>query len=165
MNSIVRALNKYSSKQIKSTNKPMRKKNTKPEKEVEKAVTRWLKDNGFSCNVVDSKAVYSTSSGRYMNGKTDMGFSDIVGCTPNGLAVYIELKAKGKRSTLKIHQYDFLLNKINHGAFAVCVDSVDCLVDIVSKFRHCSYENRIKLLTDHLPKKKRDRVEPKSFLD
>jgi hypothetical protein len=108
--------------------KPQRsRKNAKPEKEVEKQIMPWLEVNGFSCHVIESKAVYSAGAGRYLRGQADQGFSDIVGCDENGIAAFIELKALGKCSTLKRHQFDFLKSKIDRGAFAVCVDSAEML--------------------------------------
>lgn len=165
--SAMRALNKYSQKQIKSTKKSKSKKRTglSPEKTVEKEVMKWIKDQGFSCNVVEAKAIYSPTAGQYLRGQTDAGFPDIAGCTPHGLGCFIELKAKGKRSTLKEHQRQFLIEKINRGAFAVCVDSVDCLRDIINRIKGSSYDQRKDLLLDHLPKKRKPREEEPSFLD
>ncbi len=111
-----------------------RRKNEKPEFEVKKAVMGWLRANGFSCHVIESKAVFSVAAGRYMGGQTDAGVSDIFGVAPGGLAVFIELKAPGKRATLRPGQRAFLTDKIRFGSFAVCVDSVDCLREIWEKF-------------------------------
>ena len=158
--SALRALKIYSEKQIKSTKKRKKRKGPSPEKLVEKQVMNWLNDNGFSCNVIEAKAVFNVHSGRYLRGQTDAGFPDIAGCTPQGLGCFIELKAKGKRSTLKEHQRAFLVDKINKGAFSVCVDSVDCLRDIVNRIKICKTKNeRVELLLNHLPKKRVTRVE------
>jgi hypothetical protein len=163
--SAMRALLSYNKKQIKKSVKKKKKRTgVTPEKMVEKDVMHWLSTNGFSCNVVESKAVYSAQSGRYLRGQTDAGFPDICGCSPNGLGVFIELKAKGRRSTLKDHQRAFLIDKINRGAFAVCVDSVDCLRDISLKFKHSDHEARKELLLNHLPVKKKAKEEL-SFFD
>lgn len=165
-NSAMRALLSYNKKQIKKSVKRKKKRSgPSPEKIVEKSVMNWLNSQGFSCNVIEAKAVYNAQAGRYLRGQTDAGFPDIAGCTPNGLGCFIELKAKGKRSTLKEHQREFLINKINCGAFAVCVDSDECLADIVSKFKSCTIDKRKKLLLDHLPKKRKPRGEEPSFLD
>jgi len=110
-----------------SPKKP-RTKNAKPEFELKKLIMKWLVDNGFNCNVVESKAVFSAAAGGYIRGQTDAGFSDIVGVCPYaGVACFIELKAPGKRSTLKEHQRQFLLDKARWFSFAVCVDSVELL--------------------------------------
>jgi len=167
-NSIKSALTKYSQKQIKSNKK--KKKSTKrkgiaPEKQVEKEVMPWLKLNGFSCNVVESKAVYNPMLNRYVRGQTDAGFPDIAGCTPYGYGAFIELKAKGTRRTLKEHQRAFLIEKIECGAFAVCVDGVECLREIYIKCSGLSKDERVKLLKDHLPKKRVSKADDKSFFD
>ena len=128
-NSTKASLHKYLDKHAKEFDPSRRrkKKNNRPEKEVEKEVMEWLKRNDFSCHVVESKAVFSASAGIFLHSQADPGMSDIIGCTPDGMGCFIELKAKGKKSTLKMHQRKFLLSKIARGAFSVCVDSVEYL--------------------------------------
>jgi hypothetical protein len=113
-----------------------RRKNQKPELEVQRQVLAWLKEHGFSCHVVESKATYNRTASRYVSSKTTPGFSDITGVTPNGVGCFIELKAPGRRSTLRHAQRAFLTDKIQLGAFAVCVDSVSCLEQIWNAFEH-----------------------------
>lgn len=127
------ALLNHHKKQLKQIKKRS-KKNNKPEKIVEKDVMHWLKTMGFDCNVVESKAVYSQKAGIYLHSQTDPGFSDIAGNNDNGLSVYIELKAKDRRSTLKEHQRQFLIRKINTNCFAVCVDSAERLENFYKKW-------------------------------
>jgi hypothetical protein len=112
-------------------------KSKKPEKIVEAEVMSWLHQNGFSCNVVESKAVYSQKAGRYISGQTVAGMSDIVGVDPVGRACFIELKAKGKRNNLAMSQYVFLQAKIEKHAFGVVVDSADLLEKYYKSF--CSF--------------------------
>jgi alpha-galactosidase len=155
-----RALENYLRKSagLKRETKPKKHKtsNREPEREVQKAVTQWCKEKGFDVSVVESKAVYSRSAGRYLRGQTEAGFSDIVGTDTNGKAIFIELKAAGKLSTLKPHQYDFLLRKIRLGAFAVCVDSAVLLDSIYSRWTnladHPAHAKRY--LEELLPKSK-----------
>jgi hypothetical protein len=122
--SVKQAMERYFDKQAKK-NDPLKKKrkNKKPEKLVEKACMDWLKIMDFSCDVVESKAVFSPRAGIYLNSQATPGMSDIVGCTPDGRGAFIELKAKDRRNALKDHQRRFLLEKISRGAFACCVDS------------------------------------------
>lgn len=109
--------------------------NGKPEKEVERACMEWLTANGFSCHVVESKAVYSHKAGRYIQGQTDQGFSDCVGVYgANGTAVFIEFKAPGRAWKLRPAQKHFLRTKIEHNAFACVVDSVERLQKIWTEF-------------------------------
>jgi hypothetical protein len=98
-------------------------KSKKPEKIVEGEVMSWLNINGFSCDVIESKAVFSQKAKRYLRGQTTKGMSDIVGSDPIGRAVFIELKAKGKRTNISLEQYTFLMRKIDCYAFAVVVDN------------------------------------------
>jgi hypothetical protein len=133
--------------------KPKRK-NGKPELAVRSACMEWLRLHKFGCHVVESKAVYSKSAGRYLSGQTTAGFSDITGVTPSGLGCFIEVKRKGARSTLKAHQRYFLISKIELFAFAVCVDSVAMLETIYGEFeyrRKMEPQLAMALLLRHLP--------------
>lgn len=103
-------------------------KNTAPEKETVKLILKACDSMGFSCHVVESKAVYSQAAGRYLNSQANPGFPDIVGCDQLGRALWIEVKAPGRRSTLKEHQRQFLISKIDLNCFAVCVDGPDQLL-------------------------------------
>ena len=152
------ALNKYLTRQLPKERKPKRS-NARPEFEVKKLVMRWLEQSGFSCDAVESKAVYSHAAGSYVRGQAVAGFSDIVGvCNFGGAACYIELKAPGKRSSLKEHQRDFLVHKLHLYAFAVCIDSVDDLADIYSRwirfYRLGQLQEARSTLMRHLPKAK-----------
>jgi hypothetical protein len=151
------ALYAYYSKQAKKSLKPRRKsKNASPENDFKAEIVNWLESQNFLINVVESKAVYSVSAGRYLRGQTEAGFSDLVGVTPyRGVACFIELKAPGKRTTLREAQRAFLISKINHQAFAVCVDSIDSFrtvyvawLDLIQKERIMEAKN---LLLKHLP--------------
>lgn len=131
---VKKALAKFEAKNSPKTQAKPRKKSTKPEKALEKLICRWLRLNGFICNVVESRAVYNPKANRYINGQTHSGFSDIVGSDKNGISVYIELKAPGRLRDLKPHQYDFLLARLESNCFAVCVDSVEMLSEIYGKW-------------------------------
>lgn len=120
-----KAIERYIQKQTPST-KP-RRKNGSPEKEVERKVLEWCKQQGWSVDVVESKAVYSASAGRYLSGQTKSGFSDLVGSTAEGLSVYLELKSPGRKSCVRAKQYDFLLQKIQSNCFAGVFDSANLL--------------------------------------
>jgi hypothetical protein len=146
------ALNKFSSKDAKKHGpKKKRTKNKSPEKDVEREVMAWLIAHSFSCNVVESKAVFSTAANRYVRGQAVQGFSDIVGCDNAGRAVFIELKAAGRRNTLRPAQFVFLEEKIKHGAFAVCTDSVDFLSMAYDHWIKVSDENKKTFLLSLLP--------------
>lgn len=133
-----------------------RKKNQKPEKELEKQILAACEQWGFDLHVVEAKAVYSEKAGRYLRGQTEAGLPDLVG-NLEGLSVWIELKAPGRRSTLKEHQRAFLVRKIEAGCFAVCVDSAEGLYDLTRAFLSTRSSDRCQLLLDHLPKKRQGR--------
>lgn len=124
-------------------------KNKSPEKEVVKELLNWLKDNKFDVHVVESKAVYSVAAGRYLSGQTDAGMSDIVGCTPEGVACFIEAKAKNKLSTLSLIQQDFLIKKATRGCFAIHTDSVERLKKIYEHWVMAREKNK-DLATEYL---------------
>jgi len=128
---IKKATEKYITKN--DINRPKRK-NKAPEKEEVKKLMGWLRENEFSVNVVESKAVYDPNAKRYLSGQTDAGFSDITGTDKNGFAVFVEAKAPGKLKTLKYNQREFLLEKIKLNAFAVCADSVERLKVMYAKW-------------------------------
>lgn len=149
------ALNRYYKRQMgrdKRDQKPKRK-NAKPEKFLEKEVLAWASSKAIHLHVVEAKAVYSQSAGRYLRGQAEAGLPDLIG-NIEGLSVWIELKAKGRRSTLKPHQQAFLIAKIEQGCFAACIDSVDQLESLLSTYFKTAFSDRAKLLLDHLPKKK-----------
>lgn len=134
----------------------MKPRNKAPEKTVVIQCMSWLRLHGFSCDIVESKAVFSQKIGRYVRGNLPPGFTDIVGCDGEGWGVFVETKAPGKRSTLKTHQAEFLCRKIHRGAFAACVDSVESLSAIYRAWKAFKVlhdeEQAIKVLLDHLPK-------------
>jgi hypothetical protein len=108
----------------------------KPEKITEVEVLAMCNRLGFDVSVIESKATYSKNLERYTKSKSaPVGISDIVGNDDRGMAVYVELKAKGKLSTLRPAQKIFLLRKIQSGCFAVVVDSADLLFDLYSQWR------------------------------
>lgn len=129
------ALNKYYENQMPKVKKP-RRKNAKPEAELELHIVALFKELKFSMSKVESKAVYSVSAGTYLRGQTAAGMSDYVGCDPSGMGAFVEIKAPGKRATLKPHQRAFLEEKIGKGAFACCVDSTDLLYQTWTEWMH-----------------------------
>jgi len=136
---------------------------SKPEKLVETDVMCWLKSNGFSCHVVESKAVYSKAAGRYLRGMAARGFLDIVGNDKLGAACFIELKAKGKRSTLRPAQHEFIIDKICTNAFAVVVDSAELLSSYYEKWNHLRFKDSAmaqEYLQSIIPHSKKKRANP-----
>lgn len=149
-----KAIERYIQKQTPST-KP-RRKNGSPEKEVERKVLEWCKQNSWSLDVVDAKATYSMSANRFLRGPTRSGFSDLVGSTDQGLSVYLELKSPGKISAVREKQFLFLREKIEKNCFAAVIDSVSLLEQIYREFRLSKNPRELLLSYLPIPKEMRD---------
>lgn len=153
-----RALNKFFGKQAAKLDREMngpKRKNERPEFEkTVKPVKKWADECGWSVDIVESRAVYSHDAGRYLDGQTIAGFPDIVGCNNHGHCVYIECKAPKNWRGLQEHQREFLLKKIERGAFAVCVESVVRLEKIYAHWIQLpTPQARAEWLTGSLPPK------------
>lgn len=156
------ALERYLKRQLRGNKRAKREKNESPEKAVEKEVVRWLASAGFCVSVVESKAVYSPSAGRYLRGQTEPGFTDICGVTPTGIGCFIELKAPGRKSTIRPAQVDFIQRKIKKNAFACCVDSFTDLADVYRTWSMLLKESDVRaqeFLISRLPKSKLNKIE------
>jgi len=158
------ALHNYLTKQAKKQQREQMKAqgliapNKAPEQEVVRRILWWSKQKGWDLDVVESKAVYNESAGRYLTGQARKGFPDIVGNTAQGRAVFIEAKAPGKRYTLRHAQREILVKKIWRGCFAVCVDNIDDLSAYWTAFetliKAMEHNKAKKYLLDILPKAK-----------
>ena len=139
--SVKEALEKYSRRHLGI--KKERQKNSKPEKEVESKVVAWCRSNGFEMSVIESKAVFNRAAGRYIKGQTDAGHCDMAGIIGDGsgCGAFIELKAPNKVKNISPAQYDFLLAKINKGAFGCCIDSVELLNKIYYGWLQLKHKN------------------------
>jgi hypothetical protein len=124
---IMSAMTKHHERQLK-----VKRKNNAPEKAVEFYVMTWCLEQGWSLDVVEARGADQNPFGTIT---VRRGFSDLCGCDDDGHAVYVELKAPGKLSTLREHQRDFLIEKIKHNAFAVCVDSPELLEEYYTSWR------------------------------
>jgi len=116
---------------------------------------QWLRQNGFDISIIESKATYSQSQGRYMRSNAEIGYTDISGNSKMGLAVYIECKAPGRRSDLRGGQREFLKRKIHTHCFAVVVDSPQLLESLYVEYRKIrseSFDQAVQFLLDQLPK-------------
>lgn len=151
MNSTRDALHRYIKRTQPNTR---RKKNHAPEKVVEKQVLAWLSGQGFCVSVVESKAHYSKAAGAYLGQSAPSGFPDIVGNDRHGRAIYIELKAPGKLSTVRPAQVLFLLRKIETNCFACVIDSLERLQELYQFWdQTVERDARENYLRSRLPKK------------
>jgi len=148
------ALHRYYAKELekeKRSRNRATKRNGKPEKELEKSILKWASQKAIHLHVIEAKAVYSQSAGRYLRGQAEAGIPDLIG-NCGGLSMWIELKSPGRRGTLKQHQREFLVQKVKQGCFSCCVDSVEQLDRLLAAFLSTPFSGRVQLLLDHLPK-------------
>lgn len=119
------AFGKFYENQNKKSKGPQRK-NTKPEKEVEKACLEWMRKAGWQVEIFEAKATYNPHAGIWMQQGMKDGTADCLGSNEQGIAVAVEFKAPGCRvaSRLRDKQREFLVKKINGNNFAVVTDSV-----------------------------------------
>ncbi len=141
-----------------------KKANGKPEKLVEKDCMAWLIKNGFDVQVIESKAVLR--GGEWRQAGAAFGTCDILGTSPYGEAVFIELKALGKRCTFwrsgNDRQTEYLVSKIKANAFAVVVDNshdLDRWFHAWRGWKLVGLDRAREYLTDLLPAKPKRKVD------
>lgn len=136
--STIDALNRYSQKQLDEGKPKKKRKNKKPEKEVEAACLKWMRDNGWSVQVLEAKSTWSPSQGRWCQQGMKAGTPDCVGSTDDGVGAFVEFKAPGRLSSFnsdkRYLQRKFIVDKINTNAFACVVDSAKRLETIYLKW-------------------------------
>jgi hypothetical protein len=138
---VEQAVLKFHAKHKKETDKLngliKKRKHTKPEKDVEKECVTWMRTHGWVVQIYESKATLSNGVWRQQSMKA--GNADCQGTLPGGIACYIEFKSPGRLSTFNNpknqRQIDFILARIDMGAFACVVDSVTLLSHIYSEWK------------------------------
>lgn len=152
---IKKAVHKFIQRETDRYNK---KKNKKPEEAVVKEMLDYYEQNGFYVRRFEAKAKkIATQSGKAIWTSTglDYGTPDLLGCCPSGFIHANEVKARGRRSTLREDQREFLENIIHRGGFGICADSVDYLDDTYHRWIILNdVEQRINFLLSELPKKR-----------
>lgn len=129
--------------------KPARAPSTNPERAFAHQLLKHMRANGFSMDIVDS-STFNKQAGYHTQSVHTVGFSDLVGCCLEGRAIYIEVKAPGKRNTLRPAQRVFLTAKINSNAFAIVCDSLQSFDVQWASF--LLSVDRKRYLLDQLPK-------------
>lgn len=185
MSSTKKALEKYFEREHKKLQREMtgpKRKNKSPEKKVVKDILEWGKKYGLDLDVIEASGYDRIKKAMVHDTKIDPGYPDISGNDRFGLAVYIEAKAKGRRSSLRDHQRQFLMRKINSGAFACVADSAEYVHELYHKWLVCKLrvrelsvlrpmmahdvyideKNPTRLLLDSLPKLRKQKVQKKS---
>lgn len=126
-----------------------KKKNNKPEDLIVRPQIKLLCLQ-FGIDVYDIQASnydpYRKTLTRYHH--VPPGFPDLCGIGPEGIAVFIELKAPKRRSNLSELQRYFLTNAIKRKAFACVTDSMEHFSNIWYKWKEAK---SIQLLLDDLP--------------
>ena len=132
------AIENFDARQLKKSQGTTRK-NTKPEKTVEAECLLWMRQQKWDVNIYEAKATYDPKRGIYRQQSMRAGTADCMGNTDKGHSAVVEFKAPGKLSTFaspdNIKQQEFIRRKIESGAFACVVDSVQRLVTIYLKWR------------------------------
>jgi hypothetical protein len=106
--------------------KTPRPKNKKPESELTVEFLKHFKQHpNFSIHRYESKAVWSPDDGRYISTQVVPGHPDLAGCDSTGRAIYLELKAPGRRATVRDNQHQFLRHKIKLNCFCLVADSIE----------------------------------------
>ena len=149
-----KALYNYHAKQLPKSGKP-KKKNQKPEKDVEKTCLKWMREHGFNVDIIEAKGGYNNQYGVIA---VKAGFSDCVGNDNFGRACFVEFKAKGRRSNVSEIQRQFLLSKISTNTFAVVTDCVEHLSNSYNiwcgLYDYGKYKRAREFLMSILPKSK-----------
>jgi hypothetical protein len=162
--SVKLALARYYQKQMGDNSRSPKRKNEKPEKIVEREVTAWCHANNIDVSIVECKGVYNQKTNTFLHGMTEPGYSDLSGNNEYGTAVFIELKAPGRRSTLRPKQDDFLVRKIKMGCFACVVDSSKLLHEIYYSWYNYSSCGLIaeskRYLMSQMPKRRQEKDAP-----
>lgn len=129
-----------------------------PEKKVEQEIIQWLKANAFSVDIFDSKATWSPSAKTFRKNRSLVeGCADLLGVSPEGYFVAIELKAPKKEVVCRAEQRTFLERKIRSNGFGIVVSSVGALSESWSSWIAFRKENKLleaqQYLLNKLPKK------------
>lgn len=143
----------------------------KPEKEVEKACLKWMRERGWNVAIYESKATFNEKAGRFISQNMKAGTADCMGHLPDGIGVVVEFKAPKRLSSYaaeKNHrQQEFVKQKIDAGCFACVTDSVERLADIFAMWQYKRSERGVseskRYLHAMLPIRKRASKYDKDF--
>lgn len=157
---IRRAVERFSEREQPTKKKP-KKYNSQPEEKVVRELLQYYSDNNFFINRYESKAKriqLKSGASLWRTAGVEIGTPDLLGCCPNGFIHANEVKAKGRRSTLREEQREFLTQVIIHGGFGVCCDSVEYLRKVYAYWIGLrNLRERKQFLLDQLPKRRTSR--------
>lgn len=132
MSSVLKALTKYSEKDMKERGpKVKRAPRKRPEKEVEKECMLLMRSWRWDMQIYEAKATFNPRTGFYQNQSMKAGTLDSAGSMEDGHSAYVEFKAKGcLRSFNRAANYrqkQFAIKKIQQNAFVAVVDTAELL--------------------------------------
>lgn len=132
--------------------KKRKKKRKKPEEDVVKALLSFYKTHGFFVKRYESKAKFI--GGEWTAGGLSFGTPDLMGVCPSGFMHAVEVKAPGRRASLRTEQEKFLKKVISCNGFAYVCDDVDALKEVYGKWiSYRSQSLRRQYLISLFPKK------------
>ena len=123
--------------------------NKAPEEDVVAAHFNWYELNDWYMKRYESKA--KNINGVWRSSGCAPGTPDTLGSTPFGWLAAVEVKAPGRRSTLRPKQREFLIEVIRRHGFGVCSDSVAYLEKTWAHWLSLSQPARVAFLLDELP--------------
>lgn len=101
--------------------KPKKRNNT--EERVKDDIKAWLESQGCYMRVIKSDG-RKLPNGKWIPSKQGRGISDLIGVTPQGRFIAVEVKAPGKEKTATLEQLDFISNIIERGGVGVVASSI-----------------------------------------
>lgn len=151
---VQRAMENHHKKLLKDS--APKRKNQKPERNVQDACLAWMRGLNWDVQIYEAKATFDPRSNVWRNQAMPSGTCDCMGIDDMAHAVFIEFKAPGRRSSFNspknYKQKRFITEKIQRGAFAVVVDSVEVLQRIYFGWLELkNKEQRIQFLLAELP--------------
>lgn len=150
--SIKKACESYWSKEQKKYERGG-KKNEKPEEAVVEKHLEFAVQNDWFLARFESKNVRHYIDGKPIWRQTSVivGHPDLAGVSAQGHPVYIETKAPGRRSTVRVAQHSFLIEVIKRGGFGVVSDSLEYTVSAYNHYLGLSQLERAEYLMVELP--------------
>ena len=130
-----------------------KKRRREPEEDVCRDLMGYWNSNGFNFDRNESKANKQVGTNTWVNSGLKSGTPDFIGCDPDGHYMAVEVKAPGRRnkSGLRDAQRDFLVSKIDSGAFGCVTDSVSHFEDIYLKWKNAKRTQKKSILLSDIP--------------
>src|SRR5574343_142669 len=131
-----------------------KRKNKSPEKDVQTAIMNKMRELGLFVFRVEARAL--DIGGNLSYSETSSGVSDLLAVSTTGQFLAVEVKASGRRSTLRYSQRVFLTSVIASNGFASVSDSVEHFVSLWQTYQKTPDALKKALLLNDLPREKVD---------